>query len=59
MYMVGRSSFWVMPLLEVSLRSLIYLRDETKMQDSIFERLQGGPEGVERRDARNKVSGGG
>ena len=30
---------------------------ETKMRDSIFERLQGGPEGVERRDARNKVSG--
>jgi hypothetical protein len=27
------------------------------MQDSIFERLKGGPEGVERRDARNNVSG--
>jgi hypothetical protein len=49
MSMVGRSSFWFMPLLTGE--------TETKMQDSIFERLQGGPEGVERRDARNKVSG--
>jgi hypothetical protein len=49
MSMGGRSSLWFMPLLTGE--------TETKTQDSVFERLQGGPEGVKRRDARNKVSG--
>lgn len=51
MSMVGYSSLWVLPLLTGE--------TETKTRDSVFERLQGGPEGVERRDAWNKVSGAG
>jgi len=49
MSMVGRSSLWVLPLLTGE--------TETNPQDRRFERLQDGPEGVERRDAQNKVSG--
>jgi len=39
--------------------ALTYRRDGDKNAGSVFERLKGGPEGMERREARNKVSGDG